>query len=173
MRSIVRLARDWNKGILKDLPLDYSPITEHLYIAAWPTRNHVQTIKELGVDLIISTILETPDKELGQDPLSLVRVRAIDPGPSLFFSQGQLEKGVEAALPILRRGGSVLVYCRAGVHRSPTLTACILIGLGHSTEEAIAIVKEARTQADLNLFIRKRIRGFEKAWLKRQAAADP
>jgi hypothetical protein len=44
MRSIFRLACDWNKGIAKDLPLDYSLITEHLYIAAWPTRSQVHTI---------------------------------------------------------------------------------------------------------------------------------
>ncbi len=170
MRSIVRYVRDRAKGIPRDIPLDYSPITEHLYIAAWPTRYHVETILDLGVDLIISTILETPDKELGQDPLSLVRVRAIDPGPSMFFPQAQLEKGVDAALRILRRDGSVLVYCKAGVHRSPTLTACILIGLGHSAEEAMTIVKEARSKADFNPFIRKRIKGFEKAWMKRQTS---
>lgn len=170
MRSIVRYVRDRAKGIPRDIPLDYSPITEYLYIAAWPTRYHVETILDLGVDLIVSTILEIPDKELGQASLSLVRVRAIDPGLSMFFPQAELEKCVDAALPVLRRGGSVLVYCKAGVHRSPTLTACILIGLGHPAEEAMTIVKEARSKADLNPVIRKRIRGFERTWLKHQKA---
>ena len=57
------------RGIPKDAPLDYSRITENLYIGAWPTKYNVETIKSLDVTLIIAAILERTDKELNQPPL--------------------------------------------------------------------------------------------------------
>lgn len=168
MSSIIRVLRDKLRGIPKDVPLDYSAITENLFIGAWPTKYHVETIKSLGVRLVISTILETPDKELGQPPLSLVRVRATDLGPRLIFPRGQVLKGVEAALPVLERGEGVMVFCKAGKHRSATLTACILVGMGHSADEAMRIVSEARPKAEFKTAHRNRIESFEKQWRARQ-----
>ena len=168
MTSIVRIIRDKLRGIPKDVPLDYSPITENLFIGAWPTKYHVETTKSLGVKLVISTILETPDKELGQPPLSLVRVRASDLGPRLLFPTGQILKGVNAALPVLQAGDGVMVFCKAGKHRSATLTACILVGMGHSADEAMRMVQEARPQAEFKTAHQKRIRSFEKDWRERQ-----
>jgi hypothetical protein len=74
MTSIVRLVRDWMRGIPKDAPLDYTKITDDLYIGAWPTKYNVETIQSLGVTVILSTILESVDKELGQPPLQLVKI---------------------------------------------------------------------------------------------------
>lgn len=168
MTSIVRIIRDWMRGIPKDVPLDYSPITENLFIGAWPTKYHVETIESLGVKLVISTILETPDKELGQSPLSMVRVRATDLGPRLLFPTGQVLKGVNAALPVLQAGEGVMVFCKAGKHRSATLTACILVGMGHSADEAMRMVEEARSQAEFKAAHQRRIRSFEQEWRAHQ-----
>jgi protein tyrosine phosphatase (PTP) superfamily phosphohydrolase (DUF442 family) len=164
MRSIVRTFRDKFRGIPKDAPLDYSPIIENLYIGAWPTRYNVETIKSLGVRLIISTILEKPDKELGEPPLRLVRVRATDMGKRLIFPDSQIMKGVEAALPALEAGEGVMVFCKAGKHRSATLTACILVGLGYPADDAIRTVEQARSKADFKDSHRQRIRSFEQLW---------
>lgn len=171
MTSIIRIIRDRIKGIPKDIPLDYSPITENLFIGAWPTKYHVETIESLDVKLIVSTILETPDKELGQPPLSLVRVRATDLGKRLIFPTGQILKGVEAALPVLQAGDGVMVFCKAGKHRSATMTACILVGMGYSAEEAIRTVEENRAEADFKASHRERIKSFEATWRERQAAS--
>lgn len=38
MTSIARVVRDWMRGIPKDAPLDYTQITDELYIGAWPTK---------------------------------------------------------------------------------------------------------------------------------------
>jgi protein tyrosine phosphatase (PTP) superfamily phosphohydrolase (DUF442 family) len=168
MSSIVRTLRDKLRGIPKDAPLDYSPITENLFIGAWPTKHHVETIKSLGVKLVISTILETPDKELGHPPLTLVRVRATDMGPRLIFPTGQVLKGVSAALPVLQAGDGVMVFCKAGKHRSATLTACILVGMGHSADESMRMVDEARPQAEFKAAHQRRIRSFEKVWQAHQ-----
>jgi protein tyrosine phosphatase (PTP) superfamily phosphohydrolase (DUF442 family) len=166
--SIVRIVRDWMRGIPKDVPLDYSEITDNLYIGAWPTKHHVDTLNSLGVKLIISTILETPDKELGQPPLQLVRVRGTDLGKFLIFPTSQVMKGVIAALPVLEAGDGVMVFCKAGKHRSATLTACVLVGMGHSADEAISIVEKARPGAEIKEAHRKRIESFEKEWKAKQ-----
>ena len=167
MRSIVRTLRDKLRGIPEDIPLDYSQITDNLYIAAWPTRVHRQQIIDLGVRLVISTILEKPDKELGEPPLRLVRVRATDMGKQLIFPDGQIMKGVEAALPVLERGEGVMVFCKAGKHRSATLTACVLVGMGHPADEAIQMVQQGRDKADFNDSHRQAVREFEQKWRQR------
>lgn len=170
MRSIIRALRDKLKGIPPDVPLDYSRITDNLYIGAWPTRYNVETIKSLGVRLIISTILEKPDRELNELPLRLVRVRATDMGPRLIFPDSQILKGVEAALPVLQAGEGVMVFCKAGKHRSATLTACVLVGMGYSADEAMRMVDEARPQAEFKAAHQQRIRSFEQIWRERQEA---
>ena len=164
MGSIVRKLRSKMRGIPEDAPLDYSQITDNLYIAAWPTRMHRQQIIDLGVRLVISTILETPDDELDEPPLQLIRVRAIDMGKRLLFPQSEIMKGVEAAAPVLQRDEGVMVFCKAGKHRSATLTACILVGVGHPADEAIRMVQQGREKSDFNDHHRKTVHEFEQAW---------
>ena len=70
----------------------------------------------------------------------------------------KLKKGVEAALPVIEEGHSVLVYCREGRHRSVAMACCILIA---------KLVKEKREKADPDAWhIQRRIRKFERQWNK-------
>lgn len=167
MTSIIRLIRDKIRGIPKDAPLDYSRITENLYIGAWPTKYNVETIKSLDVTLIIATILERTDKELNQPPLRLVHTRATDLGSRLIYPTKQLLKGVEPAVAHIQNGGKVMVFCKAGKHRSAAMTSCILVGLGHTTDEAIKIVEDARSQVEIREAIRQTIHNFEQVWQAR------
>lgn len=170
MTSIVRIIHDWMKGIPKDVPLDYSQITENLYIGAWPTKYNVEKIKSLGVSLIISTILERTDKELNEPPLTLVRTHATDLGSRLIFPTSQILKGVEPAVAALQEGKGVMVFCKAGKHRSATMTACVLVGMGHTADEAIQIVEQGRQQAEFKPAHIARIKSFEEVWKEKQAA---
>jgi protein tyrosine phosphatase (PTP) superfamily phosphohydrolase (DUF442 family) len=169
MTSIVRIVRDWMRGIPKDVPLDYSRITENLYIAAWPTKHDVEKIKSLGVRLIVSTILERTDKELNAPPLTLVRVHATDLGSRLIFPTSQLLKGVKPTVGALQASEGVMDFCKAGKHRSATMTACVLVGLGHTADEAISMVKQGRAKADFKPAHIERIKSFEEVWTKQQA----
>ena len=164
MTSIIRLIRDKIRGIPKDVPLDYSQITENLYIGAWPTKHHREKIISLGVTLIIATILERTDKELNQPPLTLVHTRATDLGHRLIYPTGQILKGVEPAVSAIQNGDKVMVFCKAGKHRSATMTSCILVGLGHSADEAIKIVEAGRSEAEIKETHRKTIQKFERHW---------
>ena len=164
MTSLIRLIRDKMRGIPKDVPLDYSQITDNLYIAAWPTKYHREKIISLGVTLIIATILERTDKELNQSPLTLVHTRGSDVGSRLIYPMGQLMKGVKPAVAAIQDGHKVMVFCKAGKHRSATMTACVLVGLGHPTDEAIKIVEAGRTEAEIKETHIQTIRKFEEAW---------
>jgi protein tyrosine phosphatase (PTP) superfamily phosphohydrolase (DUF442 family) len=132
MTSIVRLVRDWMRGIPKEAPLDYTQIADDLYIGAWPTKYNLDTIQSLGVTVILSTILESVDKELGQPPLQLVKMRMTDSIPNHpYYPTKTLMRGVDAALAAFERGEKVMVFCKSGRHRSAATSCCILIGRGY------------------------------------------
>ena len=167
MTSLIRTIRDWMRGIPKDAPLEYSQITDDLYIGAWPTKYNVDTIQSLGIKLVISTILENVDKELGQPPLRLVKMRMSDAIPKRpYYPTKTLMRGVNAAMEAFENGEKVMVFCKSGRHRSVTTACCILVGRGYEAEEAISPVENKRPQADLNDALRKRIKSFEQAWLE-------
>lgn len=164
MRSIIRSIRDKSRGIPKNVPLDYSQITENLYIGAWPTRYHREKIISLGVSLVVATIIEMIDKELGEPPLTLVHTRATDLGPRLIYPTKQLFKGVEPAVAAIQSGQKVMVFCKAGMHRSATMSSCVLVGLGHPADEAIKMVEAGREKAEIKETHREAIIKFEGKW---------
>ena len=155
------------RGIPKDVPVEYSQISDDLYIGAWPTKYNIDTIQTLGVSLLLSTILENVDKELGQPSLRLIKMRMSDAIPSRpYYPTKTLMRGVNAALDAIQKREKVLVFCKSGRHRSVTTACCILVGQGYTSEEAISLVESRRPQADLNGALRKRIETFEQAWLE-------
>lgn len=164
MTSLIRLIRDKIRGIPKDVPLDYSQITDNIYIAAWPTKYHREKIISLEVSLIIATILERIDKELDESPLTLVHTRGSDVGSNLIYPTNQLMKGVKPAVAAIQNGRKVMVFCKAGKHRSVTMAACVLVGLGHTTNEAIKIVEAGRPEVEIKETHREAIQKFEKSW---------
>ena len=76
-----------------------------------------------------------------------------------------LQRGVEAALPVIQDGYAVLVHCRAGVHRSVAMACCVLIGMGWIADEALQLVEQKRPVADPRAwYIQRRISKFEQLW---------
>lgn len=150
--------------------LDASAITDALYIAARPRRSHVSGVRELKIDLVISMIWFRPAAELMRAPFKIVRLPTLD-SPLFPLPLWMLRRGVEAALPIMNRGGRVLVYCRAGRHRSVAMASCILIGVGMTADDAMHLVVARRPIADPHApHIERRIRAFEQDWLARARA---
>ena len=118
----------------------------------------------MNVTLIIATILERTDKELSRPPLRLGNTRATDLGSRLIYPTKQRLKGVAPAVAHIQNGGNVMVFCKAGRHRSAAMTSCILVGLGHTTDEAIKIVEDARPEVEIREAIRQTIYNFEQVW---------
>ena len=159
-----------SKIMMFNQQLDISQITEYLYISAWPKGDHATDIIKLGVRLVLSMHWVKPSKTLGNPPVELIWLPTID-FPLTPIPISKLWRGVEAALPIIKEKGAVLVHCRAGVHRSVAMACCILIGMGYTAEGAMQLVTEKREAADPYAWhIQTRIYKFENIWHTSQNA---
>ena len=144
--------------------LDVSRITDYLYISAWPRGEHDEEIRALNVRLILSMHWWRPADTLGREPVHLLWLPTFD-SPITPIPMFQLRRGVEAALPVIRDGWSVLTHCRYGIHRSVAIACCVLIGMGYSAEESMRLVKERREVADPYIwYVRRRIEKFAREW---------
>ncbi len=144
---------------------DISKITEFLYVGSKIGKEHVDDLKLLKFDLIISMIAQlAPEEIYTLPPFKTLWIKTYD---SIFFPIAikKLEQGVEAALPVIQNKGKVLVFCMQGRRRSVAMSACILIALGHTSNEAIDLLMKARKVADPRIwYIRNRIYAFERYW---------
>jgi hypothetical protein len=154
------------------LPYDITAITDQLFIAAMPRAWHVEDIRGLGIDLILSMTLSPPPRFLSRKPYQLLRLPVVDYW-LLPIPLSALRKGVEAALPVIEGGGQVLVHCRGGRHRSVVMAACILVALGMTAEQAMDAIVARRAVADPHArHIEPRIKAFERYWLQKVKASQ-
>lgn len=144
--------------------LDASLITDYLYISAWPRGAHAEEIRAMNVRLILSMHWIRPSKSLGEPPVQLLWLPTID-HPLAPMPISTLQRGVEAALPVIQEGYRVLVHCRYGIHRSVAMACCVMIGMGQTVEEAMRLVEQKRSVADPRAaHIRRQIDKFEQLW---------
>jgi len=148
--------------------MDISEITENLYISSRVEEDDLEAIRRLDPGLIISMIIHRrPPRILSESGLSVLWLRTID-FPLIPIPIRTLNRGVEAALPVIHDGGRVLIFCEAGRHRSVAMASCILIGMGCSAEQAMQLIGERREVADPWAWhIRRQIRRFEAYWNSR------
>ena len=140
---------------------DVSQITDYLYISAWPRGDHAEEIRAMNVRLILSMHWIRPSRTLGHPPVRLLWLPTFD-NPLGPMPIPTLQRGVEAALPVIQEGYRVLVHCRAGVHRSVAMACCVLIGMGQTADQAMQLVEQKRAVADPHAwYIERRIYKFE------------
>ena len=145
-------------------PFEYSQITDQLYVAAWPTGEDYDELKDLGVRLVINMDWIPADEKLSEPPLRVLALTEIDT-PLTPMSMENIWKGVNRAQEVFDEGDRVMVYCKGGIHRSVVMACCILISQGYSAEEAMARVKERRPVADpYTEHFKSRILKFEEEW---------
>jgi protein-tyrosine phosphatase len=145
--------------------MNLSRITDNLFIGDTPRREEYDTLRDLGVRLIINMRF---DRRLAADlhkpPLDFLWLRTFD-NPVLPIPIRSLMRGVHAALGTMRAGGKVYAHCARGRHRGVAMGAAILIALGYDAHEAITLIKVQRPIADPDVFyIRRRILSFARAW---------
>jgi len=145
----------------------FSAITDEIFVGGRPDSSDADALRRLNPALIISMLGGNPPASvlaLGVPVLSLsTRDNLLFPIPIQ-----RLEQGVQAALPVVRGGSRVLVYCRQGRHRSVALAVCLLIALGQSSADAADLVRAKRAQADPRAWhIWRRILAFERSWAAR------
>ena len=145
--------------------MKFSPITENLIIGTTPKRGDFDTLRELGVSLVINMRWMPGPRPPANDPgLRYVRFRTFD-SPFLPIPLRALIRGVQLALEEIQAGGKVYTHCAAGRHRSVAMAAAILIAQGLAPEGAMSLIKERRPEADPAVFyIRRRIMLFARKW---------
>jgi len=145
--------------------MDFSKITDTLFIGTTPRNEDYDLLRDLGVRLVINMRFEKrPPNERCYPPLKFLWLPTID-SPGFVIPICCLVRGVHAALETIQNGGRVYAHCQRGRHRGVAMGASILIALGYDPQEAMDLIKAQRPTADPDLFyIRSRILRFARAW---------
>jgi hypothetical protein len=145
--------------------LEFSSITDHLFIGVTPLASDYDGLRELGIQLLINMRFSRgPYPDLHHTPIRLLWLRTID-SPFVPLPISRLITGARAALETILLGGKVYVHCAYGRHRGPAMGSCILIAQGYKPEEAMKLVVKGRTVADPYIpYIRSRILKFASEW---------
>jgi protein tyrosine phosphatase (PTP) superfamily phosphohydrolase (DUF442 family) len=149
--------------------MNYSKITENLYIGTTPRSDHYESLHQLGVNLVINMRLGLPPRSDPHiPPMKTLWLPTID-SPIIPIPIWAFQKGVEAALKVIDQGGVVFTHCSRGRHRGPAMGACILIAQGMPMEAAMQLIKQQRPVSDLQIwYIQRRIIKFEQTWKARK-----
>jgi protein-tyrosine phosphatase len=144
--------------------MDVSAITDQIYVGSLPGTADTEALRALDPALVINMLGAPPPASVQALDVPVVTLSTWD-NLLIPIPIERLERGVRAALPVLRDGGRVLIYCRLGRHRSVAMAVCILIALGSSSAEAAQRVRSKRRQADPRAWhIWRRILSFERHW---------
>ena len=147
--------------------MDFSQITDDLFIGTTPSLKDYQRLHELGVKLVINMRWEYRLRyDTNSDPLKILWLRTID-SPFFPIPIRVLQRGAQAALETIHIGNKVYAHCAGGRHRGVAMGAAVLIAQGHGPERAMELIKQSRPVADPYIFyIRNRIMRFAKKWKK-------
>ena len=145
--------------------MDFSQITNDLFIGTMPTAMDYDSLRDLGVRLVINMrFMRGPQPDLHPEALNFLWLRTID-SPIILVPIQKLIQGTQAALETIRNGGRVYSHCAKGRHRSVAMGAAILIAQGHTPETAMQLIKKQRPIADPGIYyIRSRILTFAQSW---------
>jgi hypothetical protein len=145
--------------------MDFSRITDDLFIGTTPSAEDYRILHDLGVRLVINMRWERRLRlDTHAEPLSILWLRTID-SPLFPIPMRALRRGARAALKTIHTGGKVYTHCAGGRHRGVAMGAAVLIAQGHSPQEAIKLIKANRPVADPGIFyIRSRILRFARQW---------
>ncbi|HJS17445.1 MAG TPA: dual specificity protein phosphatase [Anaerolineales bacterium] len=145
--------------------MNFSQITDDLFIGTTPSVKDYDILREMGVRLVINmrfTYGPRPDRHV--PPLLLLWLRTID-SPFFPIPVAKLILGARTALEMIRVGGRVYVHCAYGRHRGPAMGSCILIAQGYGPESAMKLIMAQRLVANPNAYyIRPRILQFARQW---------
>lgn len=145
--------------------MDFSRITDALYIGTTPRSDDYPTLLELGICLVINMRIERPPHRNHHNPdLTRMWLPTID-SPFTPIPIFMLRSGATAALEVIQRGEKVYAHCAAGVHRGVAMGAAILIASGYSADQAMQLIADRRPVADpFAWYIRRRILRFAEIW---------
>jgi len=145
--------------------MNFSQITDQLFIGSQPSLTDYDRLRELGIRLIINMRFSRgPEPDSHHQPISTLWLRSID-SPLFPISIRKLIHGAQAALETIREGGKVYTHCAYGRHRGVVMGACVLIAQGYEPFKAMELITQRRSVADpYAYYIRPRILKFAELW---------
>jgi dual specificity MAP kinase phosphatase len=145
--------------------MDFSKITEDLFIGIMPGVVDYGHLRALGVRLVINMrSLHPPLPDPHQPPFDFVWLPSLD---TMFLPIPipMLVHGARKALQTIEGGGKVYSHCGQGRHRAVAMGASVLIAQGYEPQAAIELIKSQRAVADPDIFyIRRQILKFAREW---------
>ena len=147
--------------------MNFSRITDDLFIGNMPSLGDYDTLRDLDVRLIINMrFSRRPHSDAHPKPISTLWLRSLD-NPFFPISIQKLMQGAQAALETIREGGRVYAHCAYGRHRGVAMGACILVAQGFDPFAAMQLIAERREVADpYAYYIKPRILKFAEQWNK-------
>ena len=145
--------------------MNFSQITNDLFIGNMPSLGEYDTLRDLGVRLIINMrFSRAPHPDHHHPPIHTLWLRSLD-NPFFPISIHKLMHGAQAAMETIREGGRVYAHCAYGRHRGVAMGACILIAQGFDPFAAMKLIAERREVADpFAYYIKPRILKFAEQW---------
>jgi protein tyrosine phosphatase (PTP) superfamily phosphohydrolase (DUF442 family) len=145
--------------------MNFSQITDDLYIGNTPSPGDYDQLRNLGIRLIINMrYTRGPRPDPHSQPIAALWLPSID-SPFFPISISKLRMGAQTALETIRDSGRVYAHCAYGRHRGVAMGACILIAQGYEPQAAMELIKERRAVADpFAWYIRPRILKFATEW---------
>jgi protein-tyrosine phosphatase len=145
--------------VIRKVKLD--EVSGHLFLSEMPGRERplnddIQAINDLGVDYVVClTYLneikwKSPDYAgaIENETLPFKRVEfGIEDRNIPSDKQGFLQLANQIAED-LKAGVDVLIHCGAGIGRTGTLAASVLIQLGYDKDEALLLVTKAQSKPE-------------------------
>ena len=149
--------------------MNFSRITDNLYIGTTPKFDDYALLHQIGVSLVINMRIGLPPvHDPISPPINTLWLPTID-SPLIPMPMRAFEKGVHAAFMVFEQGGIVNTHCSHGRHRGPAMGACILIAQGMEPEQAIRLIEQHRPVAVLHdWYIQRRIIKFAQTWKGRE-----
>jgi protein tyrosine phosphatase (PTP) superfamily phosphohydrolase (DUF442 family) len=145
--------------------MNFSTITDDLFIGSMPFVHHYDQLRNLGVRLVINMRFSLgPELDPHEVPIRTLWLRSID-SPFSPISIRKLMRGAQAALETIHDGGKVYAHCAYGRHRGVAMGACILIAQGFDPQAAMELIAARRSVADpFAYYIRPQILKFANEW---------
>ncbi len=145
--------------------MNFSKITDDLFIGTTPASADYDTLRNLGVQLVINMRFSArPKPDLHHEPIRSLWLPTID-SPFSPIPIQKLIRGAQSALETIRSGGRVFTHCAYGRHRGVVMGACVLIAQGYDPQIAMDLIALHRSVADpFAYYIKPRIFLFAKQW---------
>lgn len=121
---------------------EFSQVTPNIYVGGHYPPIGKSRLEDLGIEFSINLREEYDDVGNG---LALVNHCHLPVRDGDAPSQNQLADGIRFMRMAINEGGKVYVHCAGGIGRSPTMVAAYLISEGYSVDQAVALIKAARS----------------------------